>query len=203
MNRIIAPAFSSQLEAWAKRRGAKDLGSLVDTFQDKSFAVIMALLMVLPALPLPTGGVTHVFETITALLALEQIAGLRALWVPPFLARRLDLAALVRSRAFPRLVERIQWFERHASPRGSRIFALPFTRRLMGLLALIFTLGAFFAPPFSGLDTLPSLGVVLISLAVILDDALLLFVGSLVGATGIAAEIFFGEALTHLAKQLL
>jgi hypothetical protein len=34
------------------------------------------------ALPLPTGGATHVFEIIAMLLALELIAGRDQIWLP-------------------------------------------------------------------------------------------------------------------------
>ncbi len=54
---------------------------------------------------------------------------------------------------------------------------------------------AFVAPPFTGLDTLPSLGVVLISLGVLLDDALLALIGLVVGAVGAVCWSCFSAAL--------
>jgi hypothetical protein len=58
---------------------------------------------------------------------------------------------------------------------------------------LVFTAAAFIAPPFSGLDTLPSLGVVLTALGVIFEDILIVIIGFLVGLTGIGLVIFLGE----------
>lgn len=72
---VESVALSDQLERWLKVDGARTLGSLVHTFGDKSFAILLVLLLAVPALPLPTGGVTHVFEVIAALIALELIAG--------------------------------------------------------------------------------------------------------------------------------
>jgi hypothetical protein len=40
------------------------------------------------------------------------------------------------------------------------------------------SVGAFFAPPFTGLDTLPALGVVLLSLGVLLKDFLVVVVAA-------------------------
>ena len=77
-----ADKVSEQLERWLRTDGDKTLGSLVDVFDDKSFAILFVLLLGVPALPLPTGGVTHVFETIAVLLALELIAGRDQIWVP-------------------------------------------------------------------------------------------------------------------------
>ena len=73
---------SDQLERWLESDGHKTLGNLIELFEEKSFAIVFVLLMGVPALPLPTGGGTHVFEIITALLALELIAGRDQIWLP-------------------------------------------------------------------------------------------------------------------------
>ena len=57
------------------------------------------------------------------------------------------------------------------------------------------SLAAFLAPPFTGLDTLPSLGVVLLSLAVLMEDVALAIAGVLVAAAGVALEIALGSAI--------
>ena len=73
---------SDQLERWFLGERPRTLGSLIDLFGEKSFAVVFIVLMAVPALPLPTGGVTHVFEATTMLLALELIVGRRTIWLP-------------------------------------------------------------------------------------------------------------------------
>src|SRR4051812_13014977 len=67
--------ISDQLERWLQGEGSKTLGGLIEVFEEKSFALLFVLLLGVPALPLPTGGATHVFEVIAVLLALELIAG--------------------------------------------------------------------------------------------------------------------------------
>jgi hypothetical protein len=62
-----------------------------------------------------------------------------------------------------------------------------------GALVFVLTLTAFVAPPFTGLDTLPSLGVVLLSLGVLLDDSLLALVGVVVGAVGLLLVVILGK----------
>jgi hypothetical protein len=49
--------FSDELERWLESDDAKTLGRVNDVFRAKAFAVTILLLMFLPALPLPTGGV--------------------------------------------------------------------------------------------------------------------------------------------------
>ena len=51
--------FSDELERWLRSDESKTLRALGDVFEEKSFAATILLLMFLPALPVPTGGVTH------------------------------------------------------------------------------------------------------------------------------------------------
>ena len=74
--------ISDQLEAWLAGDGDKTVASLIELFEEKSFAILFVLLLGVPALPLPTGGVTHVFEIIAMLVALQLIAGRDQIWLP-------------------------------------------------------------------------------------------------------------------------
>ena len=70
--------------------------------------------------------------------------------------------------------------------------------RLLGLVIIVFTLAAVLAPPFSGLDTLPALGAVILSLGVLLGDIVIAGVGIGIGAAGVAVVIGLGKAITKL-----
>lgn len=194
--------FSDQLNKWVDSKQPKTLGTLISTFGDKSFAVIILIFMFLPALPIPTGGVTHVLEAVVIVLAAEQVIGLQAIWLPEFLSKRIKLERLVESKAMDGLLKRITWLESKSSPRAKWIFTASLTTRILGLVIIGFTLGAFLAPPFSGLDTLPAMGVVFISLSLLLDDALLLLGGLLIGSTGVFLSIFLGDVIVHFFKNL-
>lgn len=185
--------FSNQLESWLNGKQNKTLASLINVFEDKSFAMVFLLLMLLPALPIPTGGITHILELIVALLALEMIIGLKTIWLPKSWKQR-RLGKTMEDKVVPLILRRVRWFEQRSRPRWKWIFTAPLAERLLGLIVLIFTAFAFVSPPFSGLDTLPSLGVVILSLAIILDDALMLLAGLLVGIVGSALVIGLGAA---------
>jgi hypothetical protein len=187
------------LEGWFRSPGPKTLGSLTELFAEKSFAVLFVLLLALSALPLPTGGVTHVFELIAMLLALELIAGRKTVWLPERWKRR-ELGA---ERASERLLKWIRWLDRHSRPRLGFLLTHRLSSVLFGALVLVLTLSAFVAPPFTGLDTLPSLGVVLLSLGVLLDDALVALVGVIVGAVGALLVVILGKAAIDEASNLL
>ena len=73
---------------------------------------------------------------------------------------------------------------------------------VFGLLAIGGSAGAFFAPPFTGLDTLPALGVVLLSLGVLLKDFVIVIASLLVGLAGVVLELVLGSAAVNEIGKL-
>ena len=184
---------SDELERWLKRDGKKTLGSLIELFQEKSFAIVFVVLLGVPALPLPTGGATHVFEIIAVLLALELVAGRDEIWLPRRW-RKLELAGDKQQRFISVLTKMIRRLERLSRPRLRFLFDHRLSNIVFGLFVIGGSVAAFFAPPFTGLDTLPALGVVLLSLGVLLKDILVVVVAVLVGVAGVVLEIALGSA---------
>ncbi len=74
--------LSDELQSWLTGDAEKTVGGLIELFGKRSFAILFVVLLGVPALPLPTGGATHVFEIIAVLLALELIAGRENIWLP-------------------------------------------------------------------------------------------------------------------------
>jgi hypothetical protein len=188
--------LSDQLEGWLTGDVVKTLGSLIETFGDKSFAVLFVVLLGVPAMPLPTGGATHVFEVIAAVIALELIAGRRQVWLPQRWLK-MEFAGEKQRQFVAALAKLIRRLERVSRPRLRSVLRGGFSGRVFGLLVVIGSAGAFFAPPFTGLDTLPALGVVLLSLGVLLEDFVVVSSGILVAAVGITLEIALGAAAIH------
>jgi hypothetical protein len=187
---------SDALQGWLEGDTDKTLGSLVDVFGEKSFAVLFVLLLGVPALPLPTGGATHVFEIIAALLAAQLIVGRDQIWLPQKWCK-LELAGPKQQRFITGLMKLIRKLERFSRPRLRFLFQTRVSNSVYGLLVLGGTAGAFLAPPFTGLDTLPALGVVLLSLGVLLEDVIVVAVGLVVGVAGVLLEIIVGSAVVH------
>ena len=157
---------------------------------------MFVLLLGVPALPLPTGGATHVFEIIAVLLALQLIARRRQIWLPERW-RRIELAGPKQQRFITALIKWIRRLERFARPRLTFLFHQRLSTVVFGLLVIGGSVAAFAAPPFTGLDTLPALGVVLLSLAVLLEDFLVVVAALVVGTAGVALEIVLGRAAIH------
>jgi hypothetical protein len=195
--------LSDELEQWLNDEASEQtLGGLVEAFGEKSFAILFVLLLGVPALPVPTGGATHVFEVIAALVALQLIIGRRTVWLPKRWLE-LRLGGERQQRFLNSLMRFIRRLERFSRPRLVFVFHHRLSDVVFGLLVIGGSAAAFLAPPFSGLDTLPALGVVLVALGVLLEDALIAAAGAILGIVGVALEVVLGAAAVHGIESLL
>ena len=131
----MADSVSTELDRWLQSDGEKTLGSLVELFEEKSFAILFVLLLGVPALPLPTGGATHVFEIIAVLLAAQLIAGRDHIWLPQRW-RGLELAGERQRRFIGGLMRLIRRLERLSRPRLTFLFDHRLSNIVFGLLVI-------------------------------------------------------------------
>jgi hypothetical protein len=192
--------LSDELARWLASDREKTLGDLIEFFEKKSFAILFVLLLAVPALPLPTGGATHVFEVIAILLALQLIAGRETIWLPErWRSRKVTDGD---GRFANRLLRVIRWLERFSRPRLPWLFDHRLSNVIFGVVVAIGAAAAFLAPPFSGLDTLPALGVVLVSLGVLMEDVAIVLLGLAIVTGGILVEVIAGRAAFNAIKNL-
>lgn len=194
--------FSSELDNWLKKSKNRTLFGLSEVFEEKSFAILIMLLMFPSSLPIPTGGITNFFEIIVMLLCLELILGHDAIWLPKRWGNR-KVGKMIETRAVPFISRRIRWFERFSRPRLSGLLSHKVFLRITGVILLVFTVGAFISPPFLGLDTLPSMGAVIVSLAIILDDFAIFVFGCLIGIGGIGLIIGLSELVVRYLQNFI
>ena len=109
---LVPEKVSDQIDRWLASDGDKTLGGLIDVFQAKSFALIFILLLGVPALPLPTGGATHVFEIMAMLVALQLVAGRDKIWLPKRWCKVELGTGGGRTKFINGLMKSIRWIER-------------------------------------------------------------------------------------------
>lgn len=191
--------FSSRLEHWLNNGETKTVADLVEVFHEKSFAVSLVVLMFIPALPLPTGGISHVLELIAVLISSEIVIGRKTIWLPKRLYKK-DISKIGERKSVKNLIAKLKWVENHSKPRLKNIVKNEIFFRTTGIILIIFSITAFSALPFSGLDTLPAMGVVVIALSLIFEDMLLYIAGFIIGSLGIATVIGLGALLSKSLK---
>ncbi len=186
--------LSTQLQNLFHDHKKIKINNLNNLVGEKSFAFAFLLLMLPAALPLPTGGFTHFFEILTMLLALELIYGRKNIWLP----KRWQNASINSpkpGKGLNRLTKFIAWLEKFSRPRGVSIHNNSFWLRISGCVVVVFAAAAFLAPPFSGLDTLPALGIVVLCLGMMLDDFFVYIFGIVVGVAGILVVILLSQII--------
>jgi hypothetical protein len=193
--------FSKELSDWLNSDRRKTVKDLEVFFGEKTFAIAIFLLMALPALPIPTGGVSHIFEALAISIASGMTIGLKTLWIPKRW-EKLEIGGNFQQKALILLIKLIKFFEKFSKPRWPKVVTNKQYLRLIGVIIIIFCLAAFFSPPFSGLDTLPALGVVIICLSIILEDVLLSIIGLVVGSIGIALTLTIGATAFKFFEKL-
>jgi hypothetical protein len=112
------------------------------------------------------------------------------------------LAGDKHERFLTALMKLIRRLERISKPRLRFLFDHRASNVAFGLVVIAGCVAAFLAPPFTGLDTLPALAVVLVSLGVLLEDFAVVIVGLVIGVTGIALEMFLGKAAIDAVSGL-
>jgi hypothetical protein len=73
---------------------------------------------------------------------------------------------------------------------------------VLGLILIALAVAAALAPPFSGLDTVPAFGAVVVALAIILEDFLILGIGLVIGAGGVALILTLGAIIVRFIRDL-
>jgi hypothetical protein len=194
--------FSVELNSWYNKNQSKTVGDLLLFFEERSFAVLFLVFMFIPSLPIPTGGITtFVLIPGTIIASLQMVFGRRALWLPNKIDK-IPLNSSFLTKAIPFMVRRIRWLEKFSRPRKAYLFDKAFFRTFIGLTVLGLAIAVQIAPPFSFLDTLPSMGIVLIALSIILGDISFYIIGLLIGTLGVGLIITLASAIVAFFQRL-
>ena len=193
--------FSDEISAWLESDADKTLVGLDKVFGDRTFAILFMFMMATSALPIPTAGVTDVFAVITILFAFQMMFGRNSLWLPKRW-RNMKLGKLFTKRLLPKLVKLLKWLEKFSSPRLTWVFKGRTSDAIIGLIVAILAASTITAPPFSGLDTLPALGIVVIAAGIILKDGVMAIAGLTIGISGIIIQLLLGKAVIDLIQKV-
>ncbi|MCV9940791.1 exopolysaccharide biosynthesis protein [Boseaceae bacterium BT-24-1] len=164
---------------------------IVAALRDRAYALLVVLLGLPNCLPMPP-PIPLVCGLVLAFVAAQMLMARATPWLPQRLLNRsiaqADLARAVQ-RALPPLV-RLERFSKSRLTMLGGPFALP----VLGAVLLILALGLIVAAPFIGQIPL-GLAVCLVGLGLVERDGVLIIVGAVVGAIGLALSAGFAYAL--------
>lgn len=173
-------SISQLLEEFAHGLDVADvpMSRILDAFHERGFGFILLILALPMALPVPVPpGVNVLLATPLLLLTAQQMLGRRTIWLPASIkAKTIKAASLqtIIAKSLP-WMRRLEFFSR---PRLGFITQGMFSH-LIGAAGLIMALAI--CVPFPLTNTVPSLGIALMALGVIMRDGLAVLAGMAIG----------------------
>jgi len=189
--------LSAELTAFVDGLAGEDvsIGEVLDAIADRGFGLILLVLALPAALPLPAPGYATPFGLMMALLALQMMRGRHSPWFPERVrARRISrgkLAWTVKNAGVP--LRFVEWIIR---PRLSGLARNRAFLSLIGFIVLLMSISMSMPIPLT--NTAPSFVIFVLAAGILEEDGLVLLGGLLLApvAAGIAGlAVYF--AWTH------
>jgi len=136
---------------------------------DRSFGLVLIVLAVPSALPIPAPGYSTPLGVLIFLIALQMIVGRQRIWLPERVLR-WQFSSAVAQKALRGLIKSLRIFEKFLRPRYTWICA-GLGIRLFGLLAA--SLAVLMCVPLPLTNTLPALVIFVVGLSLTEDDGIL------------------------------
>lgn len=181
---------------------------LIDFLHERGFGFILLMLSIPMALPIPVPpGINILLASPLILLCAQQAIGRRSVWLPNWMMGK----GISKKRMKTIIHKTIPWFkriEKICKPRFA-LFTSGMASHIVGILGLIMALAICIPLPLT--NTVPSLGIALMSIGLIMRDGLAVFAGALIGTLWVcmisiitAILLYKGIALSEdMMKSLL
>ena len=186
LSEIVTNVFDEQ-------RPPTTYGDMIDEIGQHGIAVILILLALPSALPIPAAGYSTILSIPLFLIGYRLLAGYDTIWLPAKLRQRPFDPKSFSSKLVGGMLRLIKFVENFTKPRLSWLTGAKLTRSVLGIL--IFALAASMALPIPGTNAAPAFGIFLIGFALLEEDGLMLIVGVLASLVALAISltiIFFG-----------
>jgi len=167
---------------------------IIEAFGERAFGFVIILFSLPNCIPAPP-GMNSVFGLPVLLFAVQLALGFKKPWLP----RRI-LDKRFRVATFRKIIDvaepRLQRVEKLLRPRHTALFGAR-GDRLIGVFAVILALCVIL--PLPGTNWVPSIALVILSMAILQEDGLVLGFGILAGLAGIAFTVILTSTLIHFA----
>jgi len=181
--------LSQKLEILLKPK-TLNLDGVLTVFKASSFGLVLAVVSLPSALPIPAPGMSVPFGFLVIFVAAQIIGGRKKLWLPQTWQQK-EVPTKTFRKHLPLMLKFVRFFEFFIKPRLDFIFRLGVP--VAGVI--IFLAGVSMLIPIPGTNTLPALGAFIMALGMLERDGLALLGGALVSLLGLVvttAVLWFG-----------
>ena len=177
---------------------------LLDALHERGFGFLLLLFAAPMALPIPVPPVINVMlASPLILLTAQQALGRHTIWLPKWM-RKKDISREKMSKMIQGLLPWFDRLEKIVKPRMKFMTSGVFSH-LIGFLGLIMALAVCIPLPLT--NTLPSLGIALMSIGVISRDGFAVILGAFIGIAWVSllclAFVYFGMEGFELIKDTI
>ena len=184
---VVHTRLSDELAAFVAGVETEEttIGAVLDTIADRGFGLILLILALPAALPLPAPGYATPFGLMMALLALQMMRGRRSPWFPERVRQRTiskaKLQWTVKNAGIP--LRFVEWIIR---PRLSGLARYRAFLALVGFVVLLMSISMSMPIPLT--NTAPSFVIFVLAAGILEEDGLVLLGGLILApvAAGIA-----------------
>jgi hypothetical protein len=178
--------------------------TLLEAFHERGFGIITLIFALPMALPVPMPpGVNIVLGTPLLFLTVQQIWGRRVVWFPLWL-RHKSLSVRTLNGFLHGVIPFLKKLEVLTKPRLSFLTS-PLAQKVTGVLGFLMTLMAIIPLPLT--NTVPSFGIALMALGVLMRDGLAVAAGAIIGMGWtimmLVVLILFGMEGINIVKDAL
>jgi hypothetical protein len=177
---------------------------LIETFHERGIGVVLFIFAAPMALPIPVPpGVNLLLATPLVLLSLQLAISRHTIWIPEGIkSKSIDTSKL--KSMFTAIIPILEKIELLVKPRFGMITQGVYSR-IFGILALLMALTVCIPIPLT--NTIPSLGIAIMSIGILSRDGLSVIIGALIGTLWIAilafGIIYFGSEAFDVIKSFI
>ena len=180
------------------------ISNLLEAVHERGFGLILLILAIPMALPIPVPpGINILLASPLILLTAQQAIGRHTIWLPQWMLKK----TIKRSKMSAIIKSILPWsarLEKFIKPRLEFVTHGAFSC-LIGVFGLIMALTICIPLPLT--NTVPSLGIALMSVGVIMRDGLAVLSGAMIGMLWVIAlamiVIFLGTEGVDIVKEAI
>ncbi len=174
------------------------VGDLVDRLSDRGFGIVQLVLSLPVCIPF-LYGIPQAVAVPMIFIALQIAAGRHTLWLPQK-ARTRTISKDGLTSVAERSKKYVSWFENISRPRLVWLTQGP-AERVFGLFMTIFC--ASILVPLPATNTVPGVGVAIMSIGFLERDGFLVILGTIIGAIWVSLLVYFGITLGLEGLEIL
>ncbi|NOY84528.1 MAG: exopolysaccharide biosynthesis protein [Nitrospirae bacterium] len=179
------------------------VSQLMETFHERGFGFFLFFLALPAALPLPGLGINMIIAFPMLLLTFQQIMGRQTIWLPEKIKRR-NISSNVLKKMIKVAMPWMIRLEALIKPR-LEFMTHGLASKIIGLLGFLMALSVLFPVPLT--NTVPSFGIVLMAIGILMRDGLSVLVGAIIGTAWVimlvSVILIFGPEGVDLIKETI